>query len=119
MAKKKVGVKIEEDLHAAVKSEAPNRKMLLEDAYEQALQCWLAGTPASSGSTENPLFPKSPQPSTIASSRPGAEVRANLIKLTEKQRNIAEEIRQLLESEADIGTRSGSTPARPRKRGNG
>jgi len=44
MAKKKVGVSIDEDLHAEVKSQAPKRRMLVEEAYEQALRVWLAGT---------------------------------------------------------------------------
>lgn len=41
MAKKKVGVSIEENLHAEVKSLAPKRRMSVEKAYEQALQAWL------------------------------------------------------------------------------
>ena len=44
MAKKKVGVTIEEDLHADMKSRAPKMKLLLEEAYEAALHLWLKST---------------------------------------------------------------------------
>ncbi|MGA2342583.1 MAG: hypothetical protein ABSG29_05270 [Steroidobacteraceae bacterium] len=41
MAKKKVGVTVEENLHRQVKSEAPRRGLNIEQAYEQALSAWM------------------------------------------------------------------------------
>jgi hypothetical protein len=41
MAKKKIGVTLDENIHLQVKSEAPRRKMNVEAAYEEALQLWL------------------------------------------------------------------------------
>jgi hypothetical protein len=41
MAKKQVGVMIEEELHLQVKSVAPKRRLNIEAAYEEALSAWL------------------------------------------------------------------------------
>jgi hypothetical protein len=41
MAKKKIGVTLDEDLHKKVKSRAPLRGITIEKAYDQALRTWL------------------------------------------------------------------------------
>src|SRR5215813_9710955 len=47
MVKTKIGIAIDEDLHANVKSTAPLRGMNLESAYDQALRTWLSQQPIS------------------------------------------------------------------------
>jgi hypothetical protein len=43
MAKKKIGVTLEKALHQEVKSVAAKKGITIEEAYQQALETWLAG----------------------------------------------------------------------------
>ena len=45
MPKSKIGIAVDDELHAAVKSAAPVRGTNLEGAYDQALRSWL-GNPS-------------------------------------------------------------------------
>src|SRR5262245_31706771 len=47
MAKAKIGIAVDEELHAIVKSAAPLRGLNLEGAYDQALRTWVDQRPVS------------------------------------------------------------------------
>lgn len=91
MAKKKVGVTIETELHADVKSAAPKRGMNVETAYDQALRQWLSAGKA----TQTPKFMSGLSPTQTSVVRDVADLLMSQPALEAFMRRSIDSFRQL------------------------